>query len=36
MDAQLEEMQAWRKETKAVQERTDASLKEMKAEIKNQ
>jgi hypothetical protein len=34
MDAWLEEFKAWRKEMKVVQERTDASLKEMKAEIR--
>jgi hypothetical protein len=33
MDAGLEGMKAWRKEMKAVQERTDASVREMKAEM---
>jgi hypothetical protein len=34
MDTWLEEMKAWRKEMKTVQERTDASVREMKAEMR--
>jgi hypothetical protein len=34
MDAWLEEMKAWRKEMKVMQEWTDANLTEMKAELR--